>query len=100
MVLFLTVLIYVRLDFSISSSKGGSTNKSSGLVESVLRRHAKRAGIYEAFEGHISKLKTNKDSTTYQAALKTLAADHKNETQAINDSIVKAKADHPEVAEQ
>jgi len=99
LILFITVLIYVRLDFSISTVKGGSSNKSSGLVESVLRRHAKRAGIYETFESHISKLKTNKDSTAYQAALKTLTAEHKAETQAINDTIVKAKVEHPEVVE-
>lgn len=100
LVLFLTVIIYVRLDFSISSSKGGSVSKSSGLVESVLRRHAKRAGIYESFESHVTKLKANKDSTAYQAALKSMTADHKSETQAITDSIMKAKADHPEVAER
>jgi len=68
-------------------------------VESVLRRHAKRAGIYETFETLIGKLKLNKDSTSFQAALKNLTSEHKTETQAINEVLGKVKTEAPDMAD-
>lgn len=104
LVLFVTVLIYVRLDFSISPASKQASAKSSGsgsqaVVESVLRRHGKRAGLYETFEAQINKLKSTKDVANYQSAFKNLTADHKAETQAINDIIVKTRAESPELAD-
>lgn len=100
LVLFITVLIYVRLDFSISSSKVAKTSAGNTVaVESVLRRNAKRVGIYETFDSQISKLKTSKDGAAYQLALKNLTHDHKVETTAINDIIIKTRTESPELAE-
>jgi oligosaccharyltransferase complex subunit alpha (ribophorin I) len=101
LILFFTVIVYVRLDFSISSSKPG---KGSGahapIVENVLRRHAKRANVYENFDSQLGKLKTNKDATAFQNALKVLTADHKTETQAINEIVTKHRTEAPELAEK
>jgi len=100
LILFVTVLIYVRLDFSISSSKAAaSKGGNSAVVETVLRRHAKRAGVYETFDTQLSKLKSSKDVSAYQAALKNLTQEHKAETQAINDIITKARPESPELAD-
>lgn len=102
LVLFLTVLVYVRLDFSISSSKTGksSSGSNSAVVETVLKRHGKRAQVYENFEGQFQKLKSNKDAAAYQTALKSLTAEHKAETQAINEIIQKTKTEAPELTEK
>jgi len=102
LVLFLTVLIYVRLDFSISAGKTGKSSSSGGnsaVVEPVLKRHGKRAQVYENFENQFQRLKSHKDVTAYQTALKNLTAEHKTETQAINDLIQKHKAEAPELVE-
>lgn len=100
LILFVTVLIYVRLDFSISSSKAAaSKGGNSAVVETVLRRHAKRAGVYETFDTQLSKLKSSKDVSAYQAALKNLTQEHKAETQAINDIITKTRPESPELAD-
>lgn len=104
LVLFLTVLIYVRLDFSISSSTKGGKSVASGIHsaigESVLKRHAKRAQVYESFESQFQKLKANKDLGAYQSSLKNLTGEHKSETQAINEIITKHKADAPELIDR
>jgi len=100
LILFFTVIFYVRLDFSISSSKPGKTSGAhSSVVENVLRRHAKRAQVYENFDSQLTKLKTNKDAGAYQAALKNLTAEHKTETVAINDIATKVRSEAPELAE-
>jgi len=99
LVLFFTVLVYVRLDFSIASGKPSRPNASSASAESVIKRHARRAGIYEAFESLLGKLKLNKDITSFQASVKNLSAEHKTETQAINEILGKVKSEAPEMAE-
>jgi oligosaccharyltransferase complex subunit alpha (ribophorin I) len=100
LVLFLTVIIYVRLDFSISSSKSAkASGGNSALIENVIRRQGKRAQVYENFDNQLAKLKTNKDAGAFQSALKNLQVDHKNETQAINDIVTKLRAETPELCE-
>jgi oligosaccharyltransferase complex subunit alpha (ribophorin I) len=103
LVLFFTVLIYVRLDFSISSAKtgksSGGSSANAAVVESVLRKHGKRAQVYDNLDNQFQRLKSHKDTTVYQNALKNLTQEHKHETQAINDLIQKHKAESPELAE-
>ena len=100
MILFATVLIYVRLDFSITSSKVTKSDANSSVVESVLKRHGKRANVYDSFDNHIKKFKATKDLASFQTHLKNFTADHKTETQAINDIAVKCKSDAPELSER
>ncbi len=100
LILFLTVIIYVRLDFSISSSKPGKgPTGNESVVENVLRKHAKRAQVYENFDSQLGKLKNNKDASAFQTALKSLQGEHKTETQAINDIASKHRTDAPELYE-
>lgn len=106
LVLFLTVLVYVRLDFSISAGGKGQKGQGSGsgvhqaVVESVLKKHGKRAQVYETFETQFQRLKANKDLSAYQQALKNLTQEHKQETQGINEIITKNKQEAPELAER
>src|SRR5581483_1745314 len=100
LVLLVTVIIYVRLDFSISSAKSGKgSGSSSTIVENVIRKHGKRSQLYDNFDNQLSKLKTNKDAGAFQIALKSMQAEHKNETQAINDIVNKHKNEAPELCE-
>jgi len=68
-------------------------------VEPVLKKHGKRAQVYDSFDNQFQKLKSHKDVTAYQGALKNLTQEHKQETQAINDLIQKHKAEAPELCE-
>lgn len=45
----------------------------------------KRVACHAQFEDAIVKLKSSKDLAAFQTTTKKLAADHKNETQAISD---------------
>jgi len=99
LILFFTVIVYVRLDFSISTPKARAQGPNLAVVESVLRRHAKRATVYDNLDSQLQKLKTNKDASAFQNALKNITAEHKTETQAINDIVTKHRSDAPELAE-
>lgn len=100
LILFLTVIIYVRLDFSISSSKPGKgPSENEAIIENVLRKHAKRAQVYETFDSQLTKLKNNKDAGSFQTAFKTLQTEHKSETQAINDIASKHRSETPQLFE-
>jgi len=102
LILFVTVLIYVRLDFSIAPAKAGKPAgaNTSGILESVFKRHAKRAVVYETYDASLEKLKKTKDVSSFQATLKNITADHKTETQAINDLYVKCRNENPDMAEK
>lgn len=99
LVLFITVIIYVRLDFSISSKPTQGSSVNTSIVENVLRKHGKRATMYENFDSQLNKLKNNKDVAAFQNALKNFQSEHKNETQAINDVVSRHKSEAPQLVE-
>jgi oligosaccharyltransferase complex subunit alpha (ribophorin I) len=88
------VIIYVRLDFSLTKNPvKESAHKVSGIVESLLRHQDRRSTIYGQYDQATVKFKSSKDSATYQATLKRLHSEHKQETQAIADLLTKMKND-------
>ncbi|CAG2122697.1 unnamed protein product, partial [Medioppia subpectinata] len=83
--LCLLVIIYVRLDFSISKSPlKQSMGKINAINDSIIGHHDKRASVYEQFDKASNKFKTTKDLAAFQAIQKRLNAEHKTETQAIS----------------
>jgi len=90
---FLLSIIYVRLDFSITVDEGAEARmKVAGYCEKVASLQDRRAGLYQALEEALLKLKSNKDVTSFQNMLKRITADQKTETQAVAElqAIIKA----------
>ncbi|XP_063236205.1 dolichyl-diphosphooligosaccharide--protein glycosyltransferase subunit 1 [Bacillus rossius redtenbacheri] len=99
--LFLLVIIYVRLDFSITKDEGVESKlRVSGYVEKLMAHQDKRALTYSRFDDLLAKLKTSKDVSAFQSAMKSINADYKAEMGHIADLLVKLKADAPDVAEK
>ncbi|KAJ1519740.1 hypothetical protein ONE63_004996 [Megalurothrips usitatus] len=99
--LFVLVIIYVRLDFTISKDEASENKlRIAGFVEKVLSHQLKRINAYDAYEDQLNKLKQIKDINSFNSALKSITNDLKNETQIIADHQVKLKADSPDVAEK
>lgn len=99
--LFLLVIIYVRLDFTITRDPVKESKlRVSGLIELVHNHHDKRADIYVRFDEALNKFKHNKDLTGYQAQVKKLNNDYKVETQAINELLSKLKHEGSETADK
>lgn len=99
--LFVCVIIYVRLDFSISRDEAGESKmRVAGLVEKVVSRQDARAFTYQQQEEFLARLKTSKDVGTYMSAMKTVTQDYKTYTQHIAELLTKLKPDAPDVAEK
>lgn len=59
---------------------------------SVITRHQEnREALYEQYDSANAKFKSQKDTNAYQATLKRLNAEHKQETQTIADLIARLK---------
>jgi oligosaccharyltransferase complex subunit alpha (ribophorin I) len=78
------VIIYSRLDFSLSSSPVKNvSHKASSVLLQIIKHQEARESIYGGYDNAISKVKGSKDVSSFQAALKKLNADHKQETATI-----------------
>ncbi|XP_054279640.1 dolichyl-diphosphooligosaccharide--protein glycosyltransferase subunit 1 [Macrosteles quadrilineatus] len=100
-ILFIFVVIYVRLDFSISKDET-SENKMrvSGLCDKIILIQEKRRAIYSSFNDLLQKLKTNKEVPSFLSAVKALNQEHKTETAHMTELLAKLKVDAPELAER
>ncbi|KAK3923287.1 Dolichyl-diphosphooligosaccharide--protein glycosyltransferase subunit 1 [Frankliniella fusca] len=99
--LFVLVIIYVRLDFSISKDEASENKlRIAGFVEKILSHQLKRINAYDAYDEQLNKLKQVKDVNSFNSSLRTITNDLKNETQAIADLQAKLKTDGPESAEK
>jgi oligosaccharyltransferase complex subunit alpha (ribophorin I) len=100
-ILFILVIIYVRLDFSISKDEASESRmRVSGMLEKLFLYQDNRAATYSQLDDQLAKLKTSKDANAYLHVVKTVNQEHKNETSHIADLLVKVKPDAPEIAEK
>nr|CAG4640798.1 EOG090X04O4 [Eulimnadia texana] len=92
--LFLAVIVYVRLDFSLTTDEASESKlRAAGIAETVRERHEHRLSLYEKYEELLAKLKASKDANAFHAAVKTVLQDLKKETQAVADSLAQIKGD-------
>ncbi|KAK8747795.1 hypothetical protein OTU49_016611 [Cherax quadricarinatus] len=100
-ILFITVIIYVRLDLTLSKDDATEAKmRVSSYCEQVHTHHDKRARLYEKLEEELQKLKSSKDVAQSQTATKKIQATIRDETQAIADIGAKIRADSAEYAEK
>lgn len=99
--LFVIVIIYVRLDFSITKDEvSESKMRAAGYCEKVQSQQDKLLSIYQQYDDVVSHYKSGKDHAAFQAAVKKLIADQKMAAQAITDLHAKLKPDAPDSAEK
>ncbi|XP_071037352.1 dolichyl-diphosphooligosaccharide--protein glycosyltransferase subunit 1 [Parasteatoda tepidariorum] len=99
--LFIVVIIYVRLDFSITRDPlKESKLRVSGFIEAVHHHCDNRMKIYSKFDEALSKFKHSKDLNNYQNVVKKLNNDHKTETQGINDLNTRLKQEGSDVTDK
>jgi len=99
--LFLFVIVYVRLDFSITKDEAGESRmRVAGYCEKILTHQDKRASTYTSYSELLAKLKSTKDINTFLTSMKNVNLEHKNETAHIAELLVKLKADAPDLAEK
>lgn len=99
--LFIMCIIYVRMDFTIAHDpQKESRLKVSGILESVQKQQQLRSEVYARYETTLTKFKSGKDLSSYQASVKKLNGEHKNICQAINDLLVKLKQEGSDLADK
>lgn len=100
-VLFMVVIIWVRLDFSISKdSASESRMRVSALVEQLRKVQDQRSAVYQAYDDAINKYKSSKDVGAFTSNRKRVDGDYKLFSQTISDIQQKLKPDAPDIAEK
>merc|ERR1712154_138246 len=98
---FFTVIICVRLDFSIAQDHVLDARlRVRGVIEQIQLQQDKRNGLYKAYEAAVTKYKANKDASAFAANKKANDKDHKEASAAIGQLLVKLKEDSNEAAEK
>lgn len=99
--LFVVVIIYVRLDFSITKDEATESRlRVAGLIEQIQGQQDRRSALYQSYDDAINKYKSSKDSTGFVAKRKAIDADYKALTQQIGGLLSKLKAEGSDAAEK
>ncbi|EUB64396.1 Dolichyl-diphosphooligosaccharide--protein glycosyltransferase subunit [Echinococcus granulosus] len=84
LLLFFVIIIYVRLDFSISEDKMAELQqRAQASVDEILSLQNKRSAIYQTYEDAVSNYKSSKDSDRFKADYRKVEADYKAISQKI-----------------
>uniref|UniRef100_A0A4W2BUA0 Dolichyl-diphosphooligosaccharide--protein glycosyltransferase subunit 1 n=1 Tax=Bos indicus x Bos taurus TaxID=30522 RepID=A0A4W2BUA0_BOBOX len=77
-ILFFTVIVYVRLDFSITKDPAAEARmKVACITEQVLTLVNKRLGLYRHFDETVNRYKQSRDVSTLNSGKKSLETEHK-----------------------
>ncbi|XP_070594497.1 dolichyl-diphosphooligosaccharide--protein glycosyltransferase subunit 1 [Erythrolamprus reginae] len=83
-ILFFTVILYVRLDFSITKDPAAEARmKVACITEQVLTGVNKRLCLYRLFDEAVNKYKQSRDISTLNSGKKSLEVEHKALTNEI-----------------
>lgn len=100
-ILFFTVIIYVRLDFSITKDPAAEVRmKVASITEQVLTLVNKRLGLYRHMDEVVNRYKQSRDTGALNSGRKTLEADHRTLTNDITALQAKLKAEGSDLAEK
>ncbi|EFO27718.1 ribophorin I family protein [Loa loa] len=99
--LFVAVIIYVRLDFTIWPDVATESRlQAQGQVEQLTDLHADRLKIYDHFADAVNKFKNNKDLAAFTTARKKAENDLKNVGQAIADLQSELKSTNADISDK
>jgi len=100
-ILFLIVIVWMRLDFTIAKDAATESRlKVAGFIESINDVHSNRSNAYEQFVEAINKYRQSKDATAFNNSRKKIENDLKNWTQQITDVQAQLKNESADVAEK
>lgn len=96
--LFLLVITYVRLDFSIDKDEASESKlRIAGQCEKILAAQDRRVTSYNELDDQLAYLKANKDANTFLAAVKSINQQYKAATGALNEMAQRLKAEPGDV---
>ncbi|XP_015514091.1 dolichyl-diphosphooligosaccharide--protein glycosyltransferase subunit 1 [Neodiprion pinetum] len=99
--LFLLVIVYVRLDFSINKDEVSESKlRIAGRCEKILAAQDRRVNSYNDLDDQLSELKANKNTNTFQAAVKSINQEYKTATNTISELSLKLKGESGDVYER
>ncbi|KAJ7998989.1 hypothetical protein DPEC_G00210730 [Dallia pectoralis] len=100
-ILFFTVIIYVRLDFSITKDPAAEVRmKVASITEQVLTLVNKRLGLYRHMDEVVNRYKQSRDAGALNGGRKTLEADHRTLTNDISSLQARLKAEGSDLADK
>lgn len=100
-ILFFTVILYVRLDFSITKDPAAEARmKVACITEQILTLVNKRLGLYRHFDEAVNKYKQSRDISTLNSGKKTLETEHKALTNEIASLQSKLKAEGSDMCDK
>uniref|UniRef100_A0A8B9KCT7 Dolichyl-diphosphooligosaccharide--protein glycosyltransferase subunit 1 n=1 Tax=Astyanax mexicanus TaxID=7994 RepID=A0A8B9KCT7_ASTMX len=100
-ILFFTVIIYVRLDFSITKDPAAEVRmKVASITEQVLTLVNKRLGLYRQMDEVVNRYKQSRDTGALNSGRKTLEAEHRNLTNEIAALQARLKTEGSDLAEK
>ena len=101
MVLFLTVILFVRMDFSISIDAHAESNmRVSGAVEQVLSLQNKRESLYRKLEEAASAFRKTKNSDQLNASRKKIEGELKELRSSVDQLAKTIKEDNSDATEK
>ncbi|KAI0216738.1 Dolichyl-diphosphooligosaccharide--protein glycosyltransferase subunit 1 [Lamellibrachia satsuma] len=99
--LFVIVIVYVRLDFSISKDEASERHmRIAGFIEEVQGVQDRRSALYQSYEDAVNKFKINKTPTSFLANRKKIDSNHKQLTQQMATLLGKLKAENSDAADK
>lgn len=99
--LFLMVIAYVRLDFSIDKDEASESRlRIAGQCEKILAAQDRRVTSYNELDDQLVYLKANKDANAFLSAVKSINQEYKNATNSVAELAQKLKSDSGDVYER
>ncbi|XP_031839429.1 dolichyl-diphosphooligosaccharide--protein glycosyltransferase subunit 1 [Nomia melanderi] len=96
--LFLLVITYVRLDFSIDKDEiSESKLRIAGQCEKILAVQDRRVTSYNELDDQLAYLKTNKDANAFLSIVKGINQEYKNATSIIAEIAQRLKGESGDV---
>lgn len=100
-ILFVTVIIYVRLDFSLTKDETLEQKlRISGLCSKIVNFQSKKMKLYQSFEDKLSAVKHNKDLNSFSTSVKSFNNEYKTITSQISELVVQLKTESPDAYEK
>uniref|UniRef100_A0A8C9TP02 Dolichyl-diphosphooligosaccharide--protein glycosyltransferase subunit 1 n=1 Tax=Scleropages formosus TaxID=113540 RepID=A0A8C9TP02_SCLFO len=100
-IMFFTVIIYVRLDFSITKDPAAEVRmKVASITEQVLTLVNKRLGLYRHMNDVVNRYKQSRDTGALNGGRKTMEAEHRTLTNDISSLQARLKVEGSDLADK
>jgi len=99
--LFLLVIVYVRLDFSITKDEAKESKmRVASLIEEVQSAQDKRSALYQSYDDAVDKFKASKEQSSFVTQRKKIDGDYKQLTQQLQNLQAQLKTEGSEMTDK